>query len=103
MIIVKGISGLLNIFKGLEEPWCFFVTVGFKNEIDDIRNGNYLVAETEDEFDELDGIPDEYKPWLEYQTFRAIIENKLNHHPQATNDEFLNAVVYYLEEDNFMD
>ena len=103
MIAVKGISGLLKVFKGLEEPWCFFVSVGFKNEVDDIKKGNYFLAETEEEFDELDDMPDKYQPWLEYQIFRAIVENKLNHHPQATNDDILDAVVYYLEEDDFMD
>ncbi|WP_387466217.1 hypothetical protein [Photorhabdus sp. RM323S] len=41
--------------------------------------------------------------WLDYQTFRAIIDNKLEHHPNATRDELLEAVVYYLEEDDFLD
>ncbi|HCC5837561.1 DUF7716 domain-containing protein [Citrobacter farmeri] len=100
---IKGFYDLLDIYKELEEPWCFFVDVNFENEINFIRTAVYFLADTEDEFDEMDDTSDKYKPWLEYQVFQAIIDNKLEHHPAATKDDLLDAVIYYLEEDDFLD
>ncbi|WP_036771231.1 DUF7716 domain-containing protein [Photorhabdus australis] len=103
MQTVKGFDGLLSIYRELDEAWCFFVDVGFINESNDIDKATYYLPETEDELEDMDELEDKYKSWLEYQTFRAIIDNKLEHHPNATRDELLEAVVYYLEEDDFLD
>ncbi|ELX49246.1 hypothetical protein SEET535_16625 [Salmonella enterica subsp. enterica serovar Tennessee str. 4535] len=51
----------------------------------------------------MDDMSDKYKGWLEYATFLAIIDNKLEHHPKASNEDLLDAVIYYLEEDDFLD
>ena len=103
MKVINGIVNLFSIYKELDEAWCFFVNTDFTNEISCIKNANYYLAQTEDEFDEMDDTPDKYRPWLEYQIFQDIIDNKLEHHPNATTDELLKAVVYYLEEDDFLD
>ncbi|MGP0838100.1 DUF7716 domain-containing protein [Serratia sp. CY85251] len=70
---------------------------GFAEHIETAR---YYLAETPDEDDDME---DEYKTWLEYPTFRAIIENKIDHNPAVGEKELLQAVVYYLENDDFQD
>ncbi|WP_455864155.1 DUF7716 domain-containing protein [Pantoea agglomerans] len=100
---INSIFNLFDIYKELDEPWCFFVDIGFVNEESNIRQADYYLAETEDEFDDMDDTSDKYTPWLEYQIFQAIIENKLEHHPNASKEELLEAVIYYLEEDDFLD
>jgi len=51
----------------------------------------------------MDEMADKYKDWLEYATFLAIFDNKLDHHLNASKEELLEAVIYYLEEDDFLD
>ncbi|WP_213134045.1 DUF7716 domain-containing protein [Citrobacter sp. FP75] len=103
MKMIEGFEGLLRIYKELDVPWCFFVDTSFRNNIDFIRTSSYYIAESDDEFDEMDDTPNKYKPWLEYQVFQAIIDNKLEHYPDASNEDLLDAVIYYLEEDDFLD
>ncbi|WP_445497320.1 DUF7716 domain-containing protein [Photorhabdus sp. SF281] len=103
MKIINGFDGLLKVYKELDEAWCFFVDIGFVNESNYISKASYYLPETEDELEDMDEMEDKYKGWLEYQTFIAIINNKLEHHPNATRDELLEAVIYYLEEDDFLD
>ncbi|MFQ0971364.1 hypothetical protein [Gilliamella sp. BG1] len=103
MKTLRGIDNLFRIYKNLNEPWSFFVEPEFINEINCIKNANYYIAETEDEFDEMDDSPDKYDAWLEYPTFQAIIDNKLEHHPNATKKDLLDAIIYYLENDDFFD
>ncbi|CDL82251.1 DUF7716 domain-containing protein [Xenorhabdus szentirmaii] len=103
MKTIKGFDGLLVIYKELEDAMGFFVDPDFKNEINCINDATYYLSETRDEDFDMEEMEDEYKTWLDYQTFRAIIDNKLEHHPNATRDELLEAVVYYLEEDDFLD
>ncbi|CCP08162.1 hypothetical protein BN440_3157 [Erwinia amylovora MR1] len=80
-----------------------FVDIDFINEINHIDTASYYLPESDDELEDMDEMTDKYKTWLDYQTFAAIIENKLEHHPNATRDELLEAVIYYLEEDDFLD
>ena len=51
----------------------------------------------------MDEQKDKYRAWLEYATFCASISNKLDHHPNASEDDLLEAVIYYYEEDAFID
>lgn len=41
--------------------------------------------------------------FVEAPIFRGIVGNKLEHHPEAGKAEFLEAVVHYLEHDDFLD
>ncbi|MBD1229273.1 DUF7716 domain-containing protein [Xenorhabdus griffiniae] len=68
------------------------------NEINCINNATYYLPETREE-----DMDDKYKGWLEYATFLDIIDNKFKHHPNATRYDLLEAVIYYLEEDDFLD
>ncbi|WP_445497329.1 DUF7716 domain-containing protein [Photorhabdus sp. SF281] len=103
MRTIKGFDGLLSIYKERPEAWYFFVGSDFMNEISCINNANYYLPETRDEEEDMDEMEDKYKGWLEYATFLDIIDNKLKHHPNATRDELLDSVIYYLEEDDFLD
>jgi hypothetical protein len=103
MIIVKGFINLVAHCENFVEPRWFFVEKSFNNASkDNISNSSYYIAADDDEeFDLEDNA--QYKTFLDTATFKAIIDNKLEHHPQATNDELLEAVVYYLENDDFLD
>lgn len=100
MKTVKGFDGLLAIYKELPDVGGVYVDNNFLNEKNTINNSNYYVPESDEEDDDME---DEYKTWLEFPSFKAIIENKLEHHPNSTKDELLDAIIYYLEEDDFLD
>lgn len=100
MKTIKGFEGLLAIYKQLPKVGGFFVNKEFSNERSAIKNSDYYLAESEEEDEDME---DDYDTWLEYPTFKAIIENKLEHHPTASNEDLLEAVMYYLEMDDFLD
>lgn len=103
MVKVKGLIELLAYSVKVTEPRWYFVDRKFNNSSkDDILKSTYYIADNdEEEFDLEDNI--EYKTFLDSATFRAIIDNKLKHHPNATKDELLDAISYYLKEDDFLD
>ncbi|NRN30943.1 DUF7716 domain-containing protein [Photorhabdus heterorhabditis] len=103
MKTIKGFDGLLSIHKQRPKAMGFFVDPNFVNEINCINNATYYLSETRAEDFDMDEMEDKYKTWLDYALFEDIIDNKLEHHPNATRDELLEAVVYYLEEDDFLD
>ena len=100
MKTIKGFDGLLSIYKSLPKVGGFYVDNNFINEVGAIKKSNYYLPDSEEEDDDMES---SYKTWLEYPTFRDIIENKLSHNPHATKNELLDAVFYYLEEDDFLD
>lgn len=100
MKIIKGLDGLLSIYKTLPKVGGFYVDDNFVNDANVINNSNYYLPESEDEDEDMEN---SYRTWLEYPTFRDIIDNKFKHHPNATKDELLDAIIYYLEEDDFLD
>lgn len=100
MKAIKGFEGLLSIYKELPKVGGFYVDEIFNNDKNMILKSNYYLAESEGEDDEME---DDYKAWLEYPTFKAIIENKLEHHPGSEKEDLLDAVIYYLENDEFLD
>ncbi|CAI1736045.1 DUF7716 domain-containing protein [Serratia ficaria] len=100
MKTINGFKGLLSIYKNLPKFGGFFVDEDFVNRAEHIESARYYLSETPDEDDDME---DEYKTWLEYPTFRAIIENKIDHNPAVGEKELLQAVVYYLENDDFQD
>jgi hypothetical protein len=89
-----------------------------KSKVDDLNNAEYWVISSK-EAKEQDYIEDErgsripsslieydVKSFLDVQTFRAIIELKLENNPELSieqTDVFLEAIVYYLEHDDFLD
>ncbi|AHN79222.1 hypothetical protein ITQ18_003193 [Salmonella enterica subsp. enterica serovar Tennessee] len=103
MKTIVGFDGLLSIYKERPEAWYFFTDVTMDNKKESIRTGIFYLPDTRDEEEDMDDMSDKYKGWLEYATFLAIIDNKLEHHPKASNEDLLDAVIYYLEEDDFLD
>ncbi|KES11175.1 MULTISPECIES: hypothetical protein [Snodgrassella] len=105
MKTATGFTNLLKISKNIpySEGWYIFVDLDFDNTKKCIESANYYLTETEEEDDDMDEQKDKYRSWLEYATFCAIIDNKLEHHPNASEDDLLEAVIYYLEEDAFID
>jgi hypothetical protein len=106
---VKG--DVMKVFHGFDEllktqgqdlgTWWIYTKREFINDSrDDILNGTFYVPENDDEEMESD---DNLGYWLEVQTFEDIVDNKLTHHPDASRDDLLEAVIYYLEKDCFLD
>lgn len=104
MKTIKGMDGLLDLYKEQPELWFFLYTnVETANDKNELREATFYLPENDDEDEETDEAINKYRPWLEYQTFLGIIDNKLDHHPNATKENLLDAVVYYLENDDFLD
>ncbi|PIT08762.1 hypothetical protein BGI30_07960 [Snodgrassella alvi] len=103
MITIKGLADLIAHNVAVTESKWYFVDKKFNNSLkDDILNSNYYIADDdEEEFDLEDNI--KYKTFLDSATFQSIIYNKLEHHPNATTDQLLDAIIYYLKEDDFLD
>lgn len=103
MRTIKGFNNLLTEVKTLPDVGWLYVDVDFSlDSKEDILEKNYYIAENRDEsfdMEENQGI----KTFLEAPTFSDIIENKFAHHPSATKEELIEAVIYYLEEDDFLD
>ncbi|EDW6546221.1 hypothetical protein YI89_004617 [Salmonella enterica subsp. enterica] len=103
MRIIKGFDDLLSETKTFPDVGWLYVDKDFNLQSQlDIESKNYYLAEDRDEsFDMADN--DKIKTFLEAPTFCDIIDNKFNHHPNANRDELLEAVIYYIEEDDFLD
>lgn len=103
MRTIKGFDGLLSELNTLPDVGWLYVDKEFNlNSTMDFINKNYYLAEIRDEsFDMAEN--DNIKTFLESPTFCDIISNKLEHHPDASNEDLLDAVIYYLEEDDFLD
>ena len=105
MITVTGFTNLLKISKNISyyEAWGLFVDLDFDDTKKCIESANYYLSETTDEDEDMYEQEDKYLAWLEYATFLDIISNKLDHHPNASEDDLIEAVIYYLEQDDFLD
>ncbi|MBW1253206.1 DUF7716 domain-containing protein [Pantoea allii] len=101
MIVINGFDELLKKCHELPDVGWLYVGESFDLESKkDINEGRYFIAQDEDE--EMD-FEENYGTFLEAPIFKAIIENKLEHHPDSDRDDFFNAVIHYLENDDFMD
>ncbi|QNK33664.1 hypothetical protein HF675_06300 [Serratia sp. JUb9] len=101
MIVINGFSELLKMKDGLPDVGWLYVSPSFSLSSEEgIVNGSYYIAENEDE--EMD-FEESYGTFLEAPIFKDIVINKRNHNQQATEDEILGAVIYYLENDDFQD
>jgi len=89
-----------------------------KSKIDDLANAEYWVISSKEakEQDYVEGergaripvslVEFEVKSFLDVQTFHDIILLKLENNPQLSiekTDIFLEAITYYLENDDFLD
>lgn len=101
MIVINGFDELLTKRDEIPDVGWLYVKESFDLESKkDINEGKYFIAQDEDE--EID-LEEHYGTFLEAPIFKAIVENKLEHHPDSDRDDFLNAVVHYLENDDFLD
>ncbi|WP_120807103.1 hypothetical protein [Yersinia sp. IP36721] len=101
MIVITGFDNLLKKYEELPDVGWLYIETTFDFESEaDIANGKYYISENDDE--EMD-FEENYDTFLEAPIFKAIIENKLGHHPKSKKEELLEAVVYYLENDDFLD
>jgi hypothetical protein len=101
MVTFLGFKELLNSYKTLPDVGWLYVDESFNlGSKDDIVNGRYYLAENEDE--EMD-FEESYGTFLESPIFKAIVDNTLDHHPDSGEIDFLNATLYYLENDDFLD
>lgn len=101
MRVIKGFDALLNDYKSLPESGWLFIDQDFDTASEkDILTKSYYISESDDE--EID-MEDSYSTFLESPTFKDVVINKTNHHPKATRDEIISAVIYYLENDDFLD
>ena len=105
MKTATGFTNLLKISKNIPnfEVWYIFVDLDFDHTKKCIESANYYLSETRDEEEDMYEQEDKYLAWLEYATFLDIISNKLEHHPNASEDDLLEAMMYYLEQDDFLD
>ena len=103
MKTTTGFTNLLKISKNISKFEVWYINVDLDNTKKCIESANYYLSETRDEDDDMNGQKDKYRSWLEYVTFWAIIDNKLEHHPNASEDDLIEAVIYYLEQDDFLD
>lgn len=101
MIVINGFDELLTKRDEIPDVGWLYVEESFDlKSKKDINQGKYFIAQDEDE--EID-LEENYGTFLEAPIFKAIVENKLEHHPDSGKDDFLNAVVHYLENDDFLD
>ena len=105
MKTATGFTNLLKISKNISyyKACYIFVDSDFDDTKKCIESANYYLSETTEEDDDMEEQEDKYLAWLEYATFLAIIDNKLEHHPNASEDDLIEAVICYLEEDDFLD
>lgn len=101
MVIIKGFDDLLKDYKSLPDAGWLFIDEDFDViSKDDILNKNYYLSQNDDE---EAGMEDSHSTFLESPTFKDILINKINHNPKATRGEIIKAVIYYLENDDFLD
>ncbi len=105
MVAAIEFANLLKISKNISkfEVWYIYVDLDFDSTKKCIESANYYLSETRDEEEDMYEQEDKYLAWLEYATFLDIISNKLEHHPNASEDDLLEAMMYYLEQDDFLD
>ncbi|YCI29941.1 hypothetical protein M1E08_03400 [Erwinia sp. PK3-005] len=101
MSVIAGFHSLLKVCQELPDVGWIYVEPSFDLQSEnDIRKGSYFLADNEDE--EMD-YEDNYGTFLEAPIFKAIIQNKLENNSSSNEEDFLEAVVYYLENDDFLD
>jgi len=110
----KLIDELLEDWKNLPVPGRIYIQGAKKNEIEKAEYWSMSSKEQKEEnfvntaYGELPESLSKHaaKSFLDSQTFQDIIENKLEHNPNLQLSEsktFIDAIKYYLENDDFLD
>lgn len=101
MKVINGFDALLKNYQSLPEAGWIFIDEDFDVlSKEDILKKNYYLSEDDDEGIDME---DNYSTFLESPTFKDLVINKNNHNPKSTRDEIIDAVIYYLENDDFLD
>ncbi|YCH29938.1 hypothetical protein M1D48_17640 [Erwinia sp. D4-22] len=101
MKLIKGFEELLSRYQSLPDSGWIFIDNEFDvSSKEDILNKNYYFSEDDDEEIEME---DSYTTFLEAPTFKDIVVNKYNNKINASRDELISAVIYYLDNDDFLD
>ncbi|UOD29014.1 hypothetical protein INH39_26860 [Massilia violaceinigra] len=105
-----GIDSIIKQWETLPSPGGLYTS----NRVDreNIRTVQFLLfssAEVDDYVNENDRIVPEqlagqgYRSWLDSATLQGIVENKIEFNEQASADDIVEAIFYYLEQDTYMD
>lgn len=103
MKVFYGVQDILDQVNSLPEVGFFYIKPTEQvNSKNDLLNTVFYLPENHDDEDQLeeDGITD---CWLEAPTFCDIIENILDHRPNAKEDDFICAILHYWKHDDFLD
>lgn len=105
----NGIGSAIQNWENLVTPGRFYVQERVAAEnIARIQLTLYGKKEVVDYVNESDDIIPEqlagkgFISWLDSATFQAVIENKLEHVPAANQDDLIEAIFFYLDNDTFM-
>lgn len=99
MKVYVGFSELLDRFETLPDSGWIGTKESFSME-SDIRGWTFYAPENQEEdFD----IEDNYNEFIEAPTFKDIVSNKREHHPNATQVDIIKAIKHYYEYDDFED
>jgi hypothetical protein len=97
----KGLKGLLVNKSRLSNVGWLLVEKSFDHTSRyDIIEKNFYIADDDSEYTNL---RKNYSTWLESPTFLDIVDLRLEHNPSASDDEIVDAIIYYLENDAFME
>ncbi|AKH62252.1 hypothetical protein GPY51_15640 [Photorhabdus laumondii subsp. laumondii] len=101
MKTISGFDQLLSLYKQLPDVGWIYIDKDFDTEsTQDILNKNYYLAENDDEEFDMD---ETHGTFLECPMFADIIDNKLEHNPNAIKEDLIEAVIHYLVYDDFLD
>ncbi|NEN76054.1 hypothetical protein F9B74_06925 [Pelistega sp. NLN82] len=103
----ENFNELLKTINHLPHTW-IFTDKPLKISLENILKFNkYYIPDYIEEYGEYEECDMEesglYDSFIECQTFKAIIDNKLEHNPNSTMNELAEAVLYYLKNDDFLD
>ena len=105
----NGIEEVIQDWENLIIPGRFYgqerVTSENIAKIQLVLYGKKDVVDYVNEMDDI--IPEQltgkgFSSWIDSATFQAIIDNKLEHAPEASQNDLIGAIFYYLENDAFM-
>ncbi|CAI0692534.1 hypothetical protein FCL49_01715 [Serratia proteamaculans] len=101
MKVINGFAELLKVYDSLPNSGWIFIDHDFDTSSkSDLLNRDYYLSENDDEEFEME---EDKSTFLESPIFKDIVINKLKHNQQASKDEMLDAAIYYLENDDFLD
>jgi hypothetical protein len=97
----NGIGPLIESSNDLPDVGWLFVDKNLdRTSKEKLKSCPIMLAETDE--DESEGLK-KFRNWLEAPTFVDILESRRDSKPNATVDEIIDAVIYYLENDTFID